>query len=548
MLCFDSDARKNVSVARAMVRLGRWCCSKAAKTVKYLIVPLETNGTPVKGVDDYFSAGGTLDSLMAAATTREPQTEPADDTFSDSRMAETVADEVLADRFCWCKPLGWMGWNGKRWMAVSEEAVGEALRQFVLQQFTEAVRIGARAVKGWYAMLGVGRQRAVLSLTKGIVEVNAKDFDSDPNVLNTPAGVVHLPTGQVNPHDPDLLLTKITSGSYRPECAHQDWHQALSALREDARPWFQMRVGQAITGHPTSDGVIPIAQGSGENGKSAVMTDGILQALGDYAAPVSPKLVASKDEHSTERADLRGQRFLVAEELTENHALNLTAIKRITDVSRITARYVFQNNMTFSTSHSLFITTNYIPVVNETDHGTWRRLARLVFPFTFRKPGEPLHAETDRRGDPRLKARLRAGAGGVHDAIVTWAVEGARSWYERGGFLPLPPSVDADTRAWRREADRILGFWDEVLVADRESCVLATDLHEAFNGWLTGNGHHRWSKELFVPRFRSHDETVKHHVVTDRTRRLGNLSRPSGKWEQNQPDLNRTGFVGGLFP
>ena len=377
VLCFDSDARKNVSVARAMVRLGRWCRSKAAKTVKYLIVPSETNGTPVKGVDDYFSAGGTLDSLMAAATTSEPQTEPADDTFSDSRMAETVADEVLADRFCWCKALGWMGWKGKRWMAVSEEAVGEALRQFVLQQFTEAARIGARGVKGWYAMLGVGRQRAVLSLTRGIVERNARDFDSDPDVLNTPAGVVYLPTGQVNPHDPDLLLTKITSGSYRPECAHPDWHQALSALREDARPWFQMRVGQAITGHPTSDGVIPIAQGSGENGKSAVMTDGILQALGDYAAPVSPKLVASKDEHSTERADLRGQRFLVAEELTENHALNLTAIKRITDVSRITARYVFKNNMTFSTSHSLFITTNYIPVVNETDHGTWRRLALL---------------------------------------------------------------------------------------------------------------------------------------------------------------------------
>jgi putative DNA primase/helicase len=72
-----------------------------------------------------------------------------------------------------------------------------------------------------------------------------------------------------------------------------------------------------------------IAQGSGENGKTTVLS-AVIQALGDYGAPCSPKLIASaKDEHSTERADLRGQRLLVAEELTENRALNVTAIKQV---------------------------------------------------------------------------------------------------------------------------------------------------------------------------------------------------------------------------
>ena len=63
----------------------------------------------------------------------------------------------------------------------------------------------------------------------------------------------------------------------------------------------------------------------------------------------SSKLIASaKDEHSTERADLRGQRFLVAEELTENRALNVTAIKQVTDVVQIKARYVHKDNPTLS--------------------------------------------------------------------------------------------------------------------------------------------------------------------------------------------------------
>jgi P4 family phage/plasmid primase-like protien len=535
VLCFDADARRNMNVARAMVRLGRWCLSKGAKTVRYLIVPSEFNGKLTKGADDFFAVGGTLDVLEAAATTTEPNTETADDTFSDARLAETIADEVLGDRFLWCKALGWLGWSGQRWTSVTEEAVGEAVRQYVLRRFGQAVTVGKRdAVHGWQPMLGVGRLRAVLSLARGIVERTADVFDADPDVLNTPGGVVDLRTGQIQPHDPDFLITKITSGAYRPGQTHPDWEQALTALPEEVRAWFQVRVGQAITGHPTPDGVIPILQGGGENGKSALTTDGIVPALGDYADVVGPKLIASaKDEHSTERADLRGQRFLIAEELTEDRALNITAIKQITDVGRIKARYVFRDNFTFAASHSLFVTTNYVPVVNETDHGTWRRLALVTFPFTFRKPREALTGPTDRRGDPGLKARLRTGAG-QHDAIVTWVVEGARRCYQ-SGVPALPGTVEADTRAWRTQADRILGFWDECLRPDDEACILTTDLLQVFNAWLKSNGHREWSKELFHPRFRSHVETVRHHVEERRTMKLDGLSRPFGAPPQGLP-------------
>src|SRR4029434_10447636 len=100
-------------------------------------------------------------------------------------------------------------------------------------------------------------------------------------------------------------------------------------------------------------------------------------------------------------------------------------------------------------SHSLFITTNYIPVVNETDHGTWRRLALLVFPFVYRKTGHALVSPDDRRGDPGMKERLKHGRDGQHDAIVTWIVNGARQWH-KSGFPQLPQSVALDTRDWRK--------------------------------------------------------------------------------------------------
>jgi putative DNA primase/helicase len=218
--------------------------------------------------------------------------------------------------------------------------------------------------------------------------------------------------------------------------------------------------------------------------------------------------------------------LLIAEELTEGRSIDVTALKQIQDVGMITARHVFQKNMTFRASHSLFTTTNYVPVVNETDHGTWRRLALLRFPYTFRKPGEVLQSDNDRVGDPTLKARIKQGARSQHDAIVTWAVEGAMRWYaDPARSLTMTMKVEADTRAWRSEADRIMGFWDERLIADLYACILTTEMLEAFNHWLQINNHKPWPKETFGPRFEQHAETKRHGVTVARPLQPKRLSR-----------------------
>ena len=37
-------------------------------------------------------------------------------------MAETIADEVLRGRYVWCKGLGWLGWDGRRWAGGTDSA------------------------------------------------------------------------------------------------------------------------------------------------------------------------------------------------------------------------------------------------------------------------------------------------------------------------------------------------------------------------------------------------------------------------------------------
>jgi hypothetical protein len=42
--------------------------------------------------------------------------------------------------------------------------------------------------------------------------------------------------------------------------------------RQSEQEWFRVRVGQGITSHTTPDGVMPVMQGTGENGKSVLTT------------------------------------------------------------------------------------------------------------------------------------------------------------------------------------------------------------------------------------------------------------------------------------
>lgn len=472
---------------------------------------------------------------------------PVDVEFTPAAMAEHVAKEVLQGDFLRAPGLGWLRYDGKRWAEVEDGVPGEAVRQYVLERLIAAIKEhGARSdqASGWTKFTTANAIGAVVKLAGSIggVVADAAEFDANPDVLNTPAGVVELATGEVHVHDPKYMVTKMTSGSYVPGYTHPDWDQALTALPEEVRAWFQVRIGQAITGHPTDDGVVPLLQGAaGENGKGALTTDGLVPAFGDYASPASVKLFSGRNEHSTEMADLRGRRLMIAEELTEGQSLNTTAIKRVADVGRIKARYTHQDNIEFAATHSLFMTSNFRPRISETDGGTWRRMALVVFPYTFVKAGIALSGQKDeRRGDLGLKPRIRENATGQHDAAVTWAVEGARRWYawraanaealRSGQELPASPMLPVEavataTASWRAESDRIAGFWDECLVASRGCAVLATELLDEFNAWMKANGHNEWPRETFGPRFENHDRTRRAGVERIRTKKLDGLVR-----------------------
>lgn len=440
--------------------------------------------------------------------------------LDDSHMAARIADDALAGQYVWAAGLGWQKYDGRRWERASDASVGETVRLAVIDFHGDEVRAGADVdrLRRISSLFSANRIRAIVSLARGICEVNADHFDQHPDLLNVGNGVVDLATGELRPHDPDLFFTRCTPIQYRPDAHHTEWETALQALPADVAEWMQIRVGQGATGHATSDDVLPVLQGGGANGKSTFLAS-IQRALGDFAVPVPDRvLLANPGDHPTELMELRGARMAVIEETPEARHLSVKRLKDVLGTDPMSARYIAKDSVSWHPSHSLFLASNYTPRIDETDHGTWRRLALVKFPYTFREPGKPLMGPLDRHGDPNLRDRLKRGTQGQLEAVLAWIVDGALRWYAEGQKIPpAPASVTADTRRWRTDADLILAFFDDTLVLDRDRHAISKDVFGAFNDWLTSRGHKGWSDQTFAARFGQHDEIAQWGVEYRRT-------------------------------
>jgi P4 family phage/plasmid primase-like protien len=533
VICFDADARDKRPVMMAMRRLGRWLESKGATDIRYLIIPPEVNGTTVKGVDDFFAAGGSMEDLSAASSRELPVDGARDAAFSDAVLADTVCSEELDGRYRWASGLGWMTWTGKIWESATDASVTEAVRLWALEQFNrvldqqraDANRDMRSQIDGWRGVLSAGKLNALVRLARGILECKPDDFDSDRDLLNCRNGILDLRTGVLQPHDPDQLMTKITGADYVKGAQHPDWDTALTALPEDVRGWYQMRAGQALTGYMTPDDVAIICQGGGANGKSTV-ADGMSTAAGKYHVIVSDRamLGGASDNHPTEMMDFMGARYAVLEETPESRRLDTNRLKKLTGTPEISARRIRQDSVVFEATHSLFVNSNYKPVVDETDHGTWRRLALVRFPYTFRKTAAEVRGPMDRLGDATLRQRVKTDPQ-VQEAVLAWMAEGARLWYERDRIMPdHPERIIADTLAWRLESDPVLNFSTDYLVFDIGSHVIATELRDVFNQFVKDKGGREWGDKTFAARFGGHDLCSQNNVERRRIKRRPGLS------------------------
>ncbi|MFF4291649.1 phage/plasmid primase, P4 family, partial [Streptomyces sp. NPDC001633] len=377
-------------------------------------------------------------------------------------------------------------------------------------------------------LLGKSRIAGLTDLSRGLLLVDGADFDSDPDLITVDNGVVDLRNSTLLPHNPDRYLTRLIPTRYVPKATHDDWDAVLSAVTPEVADWLQLRLGQGITGHVPDDDVMLLLHGDGQNGKSSLV-DALSLTLGGSTdiggmTFLDDSVLTGDRDAKEERMALKGARLTVAEELPEGRRLNVVQLKKAVGTAVMKSRHLYKREVQWLTSHSLLITTNYRPAVSETDHGTWRRLAMVPFPYTYvREPSN----DHERKGDSTLKTRLAGQP--QREAVLAWLIAGAKRWYKADRTMPdHPPAVQDATRQWRMESDVIMRYWNERLVPDYDSHVMSKELMDDLNQFLGEIGQQTWSQKTAADRFSSHEETKTHKVTKAVIRRKKGLSRPPG--------------------
>lgn len=470
------------------------------------VVDVEALALPPKGdVVDFLARqpGATLDTVMAvpmlgappladAAIVRYAEAGARMYEQDDVGNAERLRDKHGA-RFRHCPAVGWLAWDGTRWRPDPNEVLIRRAAMDIGKDLYAEARAAADA--GDKAPLKnasrSGRRAqvdAMIDLAGTLLNAAVGEFDRDPYVANVANGIVDLRTGELQPHRPEALLTKISPVAYDPEAVCPLWDAFLNrVLRGDGSVIDYLRevAGYALTGS-IEEQCFFIFYGPGQNGKT-VCTETLAYVFGEYAATAEMESLQvgerSRGAARNDLASLAGARLVLASEPDASARLSEPLIKLLTGGETLKVRFLYKEYFDLRPTFTIICSANYLPRVQGTDEGIWRRIR--VVPFREYIP------EDER--DPQLLDKLKAEAPG----ILRWCVEGAVRWRRRGR-LETPLAVRQASAVYRSEQDTFQEFLIDCCdTTDSLTEVTARTLYDAYLGWCSQNAERPLSAAHF---------------------------------------------------
>ncbi len=411
------------------------------------------------------------DVTLAAGNAPASTLARSEDGHSQALIAEYGAE------LRYCPQMGrWLHWDGFRW---HRQPAGGG----IAREFAKAIARAYPDDGGWAThkkrSLSAAGTSACLSLTETDyrVTVDIDALDARPWELNTPGGIIDLRTGNLRPPDPKALHTRSTIVAPDPDADQSPWIEfLLTTFQGDLEviAFIQRLMGYACVGS-VREAILPVFYGQGANGKT-VLLETVQAVLGDYATVAPQKfLVQGPGQHATEIAALAGARLVIASETNEGERFDEAKVKILTGGDRIKARFMRQDEFTFTPSHLLVMMTNHRPEVGSGGTSFWRRVREV--PFT--------HIVPEGQRDPELKERLVEQHG---PAIMAWLAHGA-ALYARDG-LREPEGVRVATQAYEASTDTVARFVDEMVILGGGDAVKVNyaKVREAYEEWCKAEG------------------------------------------------------------
>jgi putative DNA primase/helicase len=378
----------------------------------------------------------------------------------------------------------WFRFDGVRWVEDDVHKVWTILRPICYQSA---------------AMLNEGSEQRTLAATRTIVAVEkiaradsrlaatTDQWDADPMLLNTPAGVIDLRTGQMREHRAEDFMTKVTAVAPDFEMATPLWAAYLDKVTKndkDFQTYLARCLGYALTGS-VEEHALFFLFGTGGNGKSTLLST-VSHIFADYAtvAPIEMFTDTYGNHHPTEFANLRGSRLVTATEPEEGHRWNEAKIKTMTGGDAIAARFMRQDWFHFIPQYSLMIAGNSRPHLRVVDKAITRRFVLLPFVAEI----------TEGEKDTKYVEKLKTEAPG----ILAWMVNGCLDWQKIG--LASPSTVTTATNSYLKAENIFAQWFEERYVADKDGWVTSAEFYADWCEYADDHGEPMGSAKKLTQR------------------------------------------------
>ncbi|MGE3074469.1 MAG: phage/plasmid primase, P4 family [Dehalococcoidia bacterium] len=397
----------------------------------------------------------------------------------------------------------WLVWDETRWARDDDGALRLAsLSARAIRNEAAAAPPDSRNLIWHHAERSESNQRikASLALAQALpgMGIHPNELDARDDELNLRNGTLHLPTGELRPHDPAAFHTKLAGPmlDYAAECP--GWLAFLNeTFNGDAEmlDYCQRIFGYCLSGS-IEEQVFFLLHGNGANGKSTLVR--VLLALaGDYGTqlPSETLLKQSNRQQTSDLARLIGVRVAVANEFTKGRHLDEALVKQLTGGERMTARFLYREFTEFEPKCKLLVTTNFLPDLNGSDYAIWRRVQLVPFEYTV----------PELQRDSKLFDKLNRELPG----IFRWAAEGYAEWRSIG--LNPPQKVRDAIAAFRSQMDSVGGFINARCDIGPKLRCDNTEIYDAYDFWCDQVGQEALTKSQFL-------DDVKNRFAATRTR------------------------------
>lgn len=469
--------------------------------------------------DGRYIASSEISDKMYRLKTLQPETLHQDSTgysLDESGMADLFA-ELYADNTRYCP-------ERKSWYTYSEGAwrkdVDALLVSAKLQEFARLLVLYCgeitdddkrQAFLKFVTRIGDRRFRdRIRADACSDLAISASAFDSNPYLINCLNGTYDLSTGRFREHDRNDFLTFQTAFSYTLQqgVTAPRWTQFIREVTEgdaDKADYLQRALGYSMIGTSDEECMFILHGKTTRNGKSTLLNT-VTHMLGDYATVSPVSIICHSDQSknaesaSPTLARLKGTRFVSMAESNQYGRLDEEAIKQLTGGEEITARNLYEAQMTYLPQFTLWLSCNDLPAVQDKSLFASDRVRVIEFNRHF--------SASER--DVTLKDHFRQPD--VMMGIFTWLINGYRKYKDRG--LKMSPKMQAVIDRYESSNDYILLFLNEKTEKVNDGTLTKQKtVYDAYKVWCKSNGFHSLNISKFIAGLEGHPE--KHDGILE---------------------------------